>query len=322
MDIEYLLFLQKFRESTHNFFSPFLGWVSDFAISFWPIAIICMIYWVFDRKAGKRILFGLGLGFLANGFIKLFFRVPRPWVRDARVQPYGDNKITTTGFSFPSGHSTWAAATFGGTSWWMRKKSKIVSILFLCMMFLTMFSRNYLGVHTPQDVIVGMSVTLIVLCLAHKIEDWTDKDIKRDIIVMVVGLLICVVAVCYYQTINVKTVYDAAGNVIVDPIKMKADSFEGIGFISAFVVCRYFERRYFDFDSKLAIKDRFIIGVFALIPLCLWKDNVMTIFEAHRSIGRFTTQAGIVVYTLIVVPFIMKKIKLPRWMKEENEKNN
>lgn len=155
MDIDYLIFLQNLRESTGDFFSPFLSWVSKFAVGFWPIAIMCMVYWVFDRKGGKRILAGFGCGLLMNGLLKLVFCVYRPWIRDPRVEPYGDSKVAATGYSFPSGHSTFATATFGGVGVWARKRNKVISCILFILVILTLFSRNYLGVHTPQDVIVG-----------------------------------------------------------------------------------------------------------------------------------------------------------------------
>lgn len=309
MDIQYLLFLQNLRESTNDLFSPFLIGMTNIAVGFWPIAMVCMVYWVFDRKAGKRLLGGFEFGILANGLLKLTFRVARPWLRDERILPYGDSKISATGYSFPSGHSTYATALFGGLAWWQRKQNKILMALFLAATFLILFSRNYLGVHTPQDVIVGMITTIIMMYLVNSIENWTDRDPKRDLIVMAVGIVICIGCAFYYQSIEIAELYDSAGTLVIDPAHMKADSFEGIGGISTFVVCRYFERRYFDFDTKSGIRERFIMGILALIPLYYWDNVIYYICGIYsRAFGLFTRQSGIIIYTMIIVPFIMKKI--------------
>ena len=66
---------------------------------------------MFDRAAGKRILAGFSLGLFLNGFLELLCCFYRPWIRDSRVFPYGDSKVTATGYSFPSGHSTFATET-------------------------------------------------------------------------------------------------------------------------------------------------------------------------------------------------------------------
>lgn len=313
MDIRYLLLLQNLREATQDICSPFLMWISDFAIGFWPIAMAAMIFWAFDRRAGKRLLSGYAFALLANGFLKLTFRITRPWLRDERVLPYGDSKVTATGYSFPSGHSTWATSLLGGTANWFRQRRNYVcaSVLLIAML-LVMFSRNYLGVHTPQDVLVGFASSALMVFCAAKLEDWTDKDIKRDVYVIIGGLVLCVVAAVYYFSIVIEPVYNPEGVLVVDPAKMRADSFEGIGLISSFVICRYFERRCFHFDTEKSWKDRFVIGVFALIPLYLWVQFAFpTLAEYDRSMARFISTAGTMTYILILVPFAMSKITIP-----------
>ena len=118
MDIEYLLYLQQFRETVGSILTPLMNAVTKLSAGFLPIAMMCMIYWAFDRKAGRKILAGLGGGLFINGFLKLTFCVYRPWIRDTRILPYGDSKTAATGYSFPSGHTTRATAMFGGSGLW------------------------------------------------------------------------------------------------------------------------------------------------------------------------------------------------------------
>ncbi|MFR6582359.1 MAG: phosphatase PAP2 family protein [Ruminococcus sp.] len=73
--------------------------------------------------------------------------------------PYGDSKTAATGYSFPSGHTTRATAMFGGSGlWFMEKKHSVVAGLLFVLVFLTMFSRNYLGVHTPAGCSGGIYI--------------------------------------------------------------------------------------------------------------------------------------------------------------------
>lgn len=312
MDINYLLLLQNFRNATHDILSPFLMWISDFSIGFWPIAVVAMIYWALDRKGGRRLLGGFTFAILANGLLKLTFRIPRPWIRDARVLPYGNSKVTATGFSFPSGHSTRATSLMGGTALWAkRRKWGIVCAVFTAAMILTFFSRNYLGVHTPQDVLVGFVASSLMMILAARIEDLTDKNPKLDLYLIVASLILCVLAAVFYLSVKIAPVYLPDGTLTVDPAKMRADSFEGLGLLTAFFICRYFERRCFRFDTEKSKKDRFIIGVFALIPLYLWLTYAFEPMAAiDRSMARFVHHAVSMVYILIVVPFAMSKINI------------
>ena len=81
MDIEYLLYLQQFRETVGSILTPLMNAVTKLSAGFLPIAMMCMIYWAFDRKTGRKILAGLGGGLFINGFLKLTFCVYRPWIR-------------------------------------------------------------------------------------------------------------------------------------------------------------------------------------------------------------------------------------------------
>ena len=56
----------------------------------------------------------LGLQEFRNGALKVTVCAYRPWIRDARILPYGDSINTATGYSFPSGHTMNAATVFGG----------------------------------------------------------------------------------------------------------------------------------------------------------------------------------------------------------------
>ena len=68
MDIEYLLYLQQFRETVGSILTPLMNAVTKLSAGFLPIAMMCMIYWAFDRKAGRKILAGLGGGLFINGY--------------------------------------------------------------------------------------------------------------------------------------------------------------------------------------------------------------------------------------------------------------
>lgn len=79
--------------------------ISYLAISFWPFAIFCIVYWAVNKKTGTWILLNFAGANLLNGFLKLTACVYRPWIKDARIIPAGDAITTATGYSFPSGHS-------------------------------------------------------------------------------------------------------------------------------------------------------------------------------------------------------------------------
>lgn len=93
-----------------------------------------------------------------------------------------------------------------------------------------------------------------MLYVGRKLEEWSDRDPdRRDKILLISGLLV-IACFLYYL---VKSC----------PMDYLSDSFEGLGYVSGFVIFRYFERRGFLFDTEMEWKDRFIIAIFAFIPL-------------------------------------------------------
>lgn len=81
-----------------------------------------------------------------------------------------------------------------GASLW-RKKERIAAVICWVVLALIGFSRNYLGVHTPQDVLVSLAVGIILIFVLNKVLTWTDNGSNRDIIVAAVGCVLCVLSI-------------------------------------------------------------------------------------------------------------------------------
>lgn len=307
MDIDYLLLLQDFRNSSGGLISSILLFITDTAVGFYPLAIICSIYWVFNREAGRRTLcFFLSARFI-NGFLKLCACVYRPWIRDSRVVPYGGAKTSATGYSFPSGHSTTATSLAGGIFVWLRKKNVVVVILAIVWATIVCFSRNYLGVHTPQDVLVGILSTVLTIFVMQKFEDWTDKNPKRDITFAVVIILLCVVTTVFYFLKSYPLDYGENGKLLCDPYKMINDSLISNAALTAYAIARYFERRGFDFQKNVPIKVRVIFAVICFIPIVLWELYICPQFKLINVYLYDVLKVSVIVfYILIVVPNIMR----------------
>ena len=114
MDIDILLALQDFRNGPGAFLASFLAkmtWLGELNTA---LVIMALIYWCVSKEFGSYLLMGLSGNRLVNGMLKVTVCAYRPWIRDARVVPYGDSIKTATGYSFPSGHTMNAATVFGG----------------------------------------------------------------------------------------------------------------------------------------------------------------------------------------------------------------
>ena len=126
-----------------------------------------IIFWCIDKRCGY---FMLSLGFLGtviNQFLKILFRIPRPWVLDPSFEPVESAVADAGGFSFPSGHTQNVFATFGGVFAWTKKVW--LKIVCAVLIVLVAFSRMYLGVHTPLDVGVSVAIGVVLLLVLYPV---------------------------------------------------------------------------------------------------------------------------------------------------------
>lgn len=109
------------------------------------------------RRAGMVGLTALFIGFLStNVVLKHLFERPRPWLDVAGLIPLVEEGDPN---SFPSGHTT-AAFAFAGAML-HTLPVKWGKALILGAAILMGFSRLYVGVHYPTDVLAGVIVGLL-----------------------------------------------------------------------------------------------------------------------------------------------------------------
>ena len=131
-------------------------------IAFLVVALV--IFWCVDKRKGYYILSVGFVGTIFNQFMKLWFRVPRPWVLDPQFKPVEGAMADAGGYSFPSGHTQNSVGTFGGIAYSV--KDKAIRYGAIALAILVPFSRMYLGVHTPKDILVGaLCAVALVLVL-------------------------------------------------------------------------------------------------------------------------------------------------------------
>ena len=128
MDIQYLLFLQNLRGATGGVFNEFFNALSKIAVDV-MIFLPYLIFWCVDKGWGYRFMTSIWGGEVLNGIVKLTVCAYRPWIRSELIEPAGDSKTAATGYSFPSGHTMCATATYGNVFLWQYKKRRWLAIL-------------------------------------------------------------------------------------------------------------------------------------------------------------------------------------------------
>lgn len=255
MDIDILLALQQFREGAGAFLTEFLRKMTFFGEMNVVLLIIGVIYWCVSKEFGNYFLMGWSGNRIVNGLLKVTLCAYRPWIRDTRIIPHDETKLTATGYSFPSGHSMNAASLYGGGA--IRKDlPRAVRIAFGLITVLIAFSRIFLGVHTPQDILVGLAAGVLVMWLTGKLLKWIEAHPGKDLPVMCVGIAIAVAVAVFAAVKSYPEDRDAAGKLLVDGAKMANDTFKAVGWAIGYLAGWVLERRFVCFSTDVSMKTR------------------------------------------------------------------
>ena len=130
-------------------------------------------YWCYDKRFGYYLLSVGFLGTLGAQFLKIFCRIPRPWVLDPNFTIVEAARAGATGYSFPSGHTMCAACCFGAIA--RETRSRRLRALCLIAVVLTALSRMYLGVHTPLDVGVSLLIAAVLVFALYPLRRADDR---------------------------------------------------------------------------------------------------------------------------------------------------
>ena len=123
---------------------------------FWILCAVVLLAIPKTRKTGYAAVFSLIFGaIVTNLLLKNIVARPRPFAEIEALIPL---IAKPTDFSFPSGHTT---ASFAVALVMFRMLPKKIGIPAVVLAALVAFSRLYLGVHYPTDVLVGFLVALM-----------------------------------------------------------------------------------------------------------------------------------------------------------------
>ena len=318
MDIEYLLFLQRFRESINDSLTPFMEGISLFAVTY-LIMIPVFVYWVVSKRKGLYTLVSYYLCCGFNAIVKLTVCAYRPWIRDARVHPAGDAITTATGYSFPSGHTVTAGPIYGGLAVVSWSWKKFVSVILGIFLLLTAFSRNYLGVHTPQDVFVGICESVFWLIIVAKIFTYLDEHPEKENLLLLICFIVGWLGIAYITYKPYPMDY-VDGKLLVDPQKMMNDGYGDICLLIAFPVARYIEKRWIGFQAPGLKGAGLAAGIVGLIPLFLMIKFMRPALDGVLGThwGHFANTFILVLYCVALWPLVIKAVSKTEAKAEEN----
>lgn len=162
MELDFLYLLQNLHNDLLNTIMVFITSLGDGGV-IWLSAAIVMLFFKKTRRCGITIMAGMALSFLlGNLSLKNLIARPRPCAVDSTVQlliPYPSE------YSFPSGHTlhSFTAAT---VIFLYFRKAGIGALLLAAAIA---FSRMYLFVHYPTDILGGILLGILDAVLVYVI---------------------------------------------------------------------------------------------------------------------------------------------------------
>lgn len=247
MDIEFLLWLQAMREASPGVIQAIFRFLGSPVAGAVVLVVPCVTYWCVDKRRSMFALFAYTSSTLLNQLFKAAACLPRPWVRDLRVTPEPSAIPAASGYSFPSGHTQASASMLVGLGWqWRSRRWPLV--LALAFTALVAFSRTYLGVHAPQDVLVGFLEGVVVIALTARLLAWVEAKEGRDLRICGWGLALLVPYLAFV-TLKAYPAATTSAELPVDPAEMIEDCYKSAGVWVGVLVGWVVERRVVRFST-------------------------------------------------------------------------
>ena len=288
MDVLYWL------ESIRN---PFLDAIMSFFTilgSELPFIVIAMLFfWCIDKKEGYYLFFLGFFGTIINQFLKLFFRIPRPWVKDPNFTIVESARADAGGYSFPSGHTQNVTGTLGGIARW--SKDWGVRILCIVVLLLTAFSRMYLGVHTPMDVGVSLIIATVLIFVFYPIMRRAADNPKIMYLLLGAMLALSFAFVLYANLTSFSSVDAESWENVIEGRK---NSYTLFGALLGFCVAYPIERKYVRFSEKAVWWVQILKLGGGLAGLLAVKEGLKALFQA---VGFTWLGANAIRYSVMVL---------------------
>lgn len=283
--MEFLYFLENIR-------TPFLDScmlaVTQLGDEMAFLLIALILFWCIDKQKGYYIL-AVGLfGTIANQFMKLYFRVPRPWVIDENFTILEQAREGASGYSFPSGHTQSAVGTFGGLAY--TTKHRWAKVVLIAIAVLVPFSRMYVGVHTPLDVGVAAVMAMALILLLHPLVMGNDG---KYVPYVLTAMTVCSVAYLCFVSFwpfpnDIDTENLASGT---------KNAFTLFGALLGFIAVYIVDQKWLNFSTKAVWWAQILKVVFGLGFVLVVRSGLKTPLNAAFGISAGTA----VRYFLIVV---------------------
>ena len=264
--MNFLRFLEGLRTP---FLDAFFSAVTHLGEETVFILVGLLFFWCIDKKKGYYILSVGFLGTIFNQFLKLLFRIPRPWVKDPDFTIVESARAEATGYSFPSGHTQSSVGVFGAIGRTAGKWS--IRALCIAACVLVPLSRLYLGVHTPLDVGVSIGIALLLVFGLYPLVERSMQS-KYGMYPLLISMLLLAIAFLLFVLL-----FPFPSD--IDPHNYESglkNAYKLIGCTLGILVAYIIDERYLHFETRATPLGQLLKLVLGLIPLLAIKEGLRT----------------------------------------------
>lgn len=284
------------------FFDKLMGLVTNLGGEAVFIVAAIIVFWCLNKSCGYYMMTVGFAGTIINQFLKLWFRIPRPWVKDPNFTIVESARAEATGYSFPSGHTQNAFAVFGAPARFF--KNTALRIIFILLIALTAFSRMYVGVHTPLDVGVSIIVGTILVFVIYPFFRDMDKSPKKVYIIFSIFIVLAAAFVAFVELYDFPADIDAE-NYVSGLKNAYMILFCAIGLMMTFFI----DTKYVHFPTQAvwwAQIIKVVVGLAILLALkSVLKAPLLALFGGH-SIAHGVRYFIVILFAGIVWPMTFK----------------
>lgn len=276
------------------FLDEVMGLITHMGGELFFMVIAVAVFWCVSKRMGYYLMTVGFFGTIINQFLKIVCCVPRPWVKDPNFTIVESARAEATGYSFPSGHTQNAVATYGGIARYTRRGW--VRWLCVALVLVICFSRMYLGVHTLLDVGVSFLITAALVCAIYPLMEEADRRpmILTNLITLMVLCSGAFVGYLYLRGDTGATAEDTANY-----LSAMKNAWKLLGATAGMLVVNLVDRYYLRFETDAvwwAQLIKLVVGFGLLVAIRSGlKAPLIALFGGNTAI------AGAVRYLLVVL---------------------
>ncbi|MDR2739519.1 MAG: phosphatase PAP2 family protein [Treponema sp.] len=158
--------IQQIQSIQSPLLTGLIKFITVLGTEYFYIPVILLIFWCINEKKGASLGFIIILSAFINGFFKELLKQPRPFSLEPSV-----GLAFEPSYGIPSGHAQLSLCFWLFLAFWLggsrfgRRLARVTLLGAILFILLIAFTRLYLGLHFPTDILAGWILGALTLGL-------------------------------------------------------------------------------------------------------------------------------------------------------------